>query len=139
MKQKLTTALVVVLTVALSVACVVTASETSTASSGLKVEVIKQGNGPKPQTGQTVSVHYTGTLADGTKFDSSRDRGEPISFKLGMGQVIPGWDQGIASINVGTRAKLTVPPHLGYGAQGAGNVIPPNAVLFFDVELLDAK
>ncbi len=125
--------------VALLTAGIVLAGQTLTTPSGLKVEILKQGNGPKPKTGQTVSVHYTGTLSDGKKFDSSRDRGKPINFKLGMGQVIPGWDQGLALLNVGTRAKLTIPPQLGYGARGAGNVIPPNATLIFDVELLDAK
>ncbi len=108
--------------------------------SGLKVEILQVGKGPLPQKGQTVAVHYTGTLADGKKFDSSRDRGEPIRFTLGAGQVIPGWDEGLALMTVGTRARLIVPPQLGYGAQGAGGgVIPPNATLVFDVELLDAK
>lgn len=110
-----------------------------TTPSGLKVEFLQEGKGPLPQKGQKVVVHYTGTLADGKKFDSSRDRGEPFTFTLGMGQVIKGWDEGLALMNVGSRAKLTIPPALGYGAGGAGNVIPPNAVLNFDVELLDAK
>jgi peptidylprolyl isomerase len=107
--------------------------------SGLKVELLQEGKGPLPQKGQKVVVHYTGTLADGKKFDSSRDRGEAFSFSLGMGQVIQGWDEGLTLMNVGSRAKLTIPPALGYGPRGAGNVIPPNAVLIFDVELLDAK
>jgi peptidylprolyl isomerase len=110
-----------------------------TTPSGLKVELLQEGKGPLPQKGQKVVVHYTGTLPDGKKFDSSRDRGEPFSFTLGAGQVIQGWDEGLALMNVGSRAKLTIPPALGYGARGAGNVIPPNAVLIFDVELLDAK
>ncbi len=140
MKQKLTIVLVCVSAVALLTAGVVFAGETMTTPSGLKVEILKQGNGPKPKPGQTVSVHYIGTLFTGRKFDSSRDRNEPIRFKLGMGKVIPGWDEGLALLNVGTRAKLIIPPHLGYGAQGAGGgVIPPNATLVFDVELLDAK
>lgn len=139
MKQNLTMVLVFASAVALLAAGVVYAGETTTTSSGLKVEILKQGTGPKPKPGQTVSVHYTGTLITGRKFDSSRDRGEPISFPIGMGKVIRGWDEGIALLNVGTRAKLTIPPHLGYGPNGAGDVIPPNATLVFDVELLDAK
>ncbi|MEW6530492.1 MAG: FKBP-type peptidyl-prolyl cis-trans isomerase [Thermodesulfobacteriota bacterium] len=108
--------------------------------SGLKVEILQEGKGQLPQKGQTVTVHYTGTLADGKKFDSSRDRGQPFSFTLGAGQVIRGWDEGLALMKVGTRARLVIPPQLGYGAQGAGRgLIPPNATLVFDVELLDAK
>lgn len=108
-------------------------------ASGLEIEIIDEGTGPIPQKGQKVDVHYTGTLMDGTKFDSSRDRGKPLSFILGMGMVIAGWDEGLALLKVGTRAKLTIPPDLAYGRQGAGNVIPPDATLVFDVELLDAK
>lgn len=115
------------------------AGPTTTTPSGLKLEMIKDGTGPNPQPGQTVTVHYTGTLSDGKKFDSSRDRGEPFSFRLGQGQVIRGWDEGLALMKVGSRAKLTIPPQLGYGARGAGGVIPPNATLIFDVELLGAK
>ncbi len=107
-----------------------------TTPSGLKYEVLKAGDGATPKTGQTVVVHYTGTLVDGTKFDSSRDRGQPFSFKLGVGQVIKGWDEGLSTMKVGDRRKLTIPPELGYGARGAGGVIPPNATLIFDVELL---
>jgi peptidylprolyl isomerase len=107
-----------------------------TTPSGLKYEVIKAGDGATPKTGQTVVVHYTGTLEDGTKFDSSRDRGQPFSFKLGVGQVIKGWDEGLSTMKVGDRRKLIIPPELGYGARGAGGVIPPNATLIFDVELL---
>jgi peptidylprolyl isomerase len=118
---------------------VLQAGQTLTTPSGLKVEVLTEGQGPSPQKGQTVKVHYTGTLTDGKKFDSSRDRGEPISFQLGVGQVIPGWDEGIALLKVGGRAKLTIPPALGYGTKGAGGVIPPNATLLFDVELIGAK
>lgn len=107
-----------------------------TTDSGLKYTEIKEGTGATPQKGQTVTVHYTGTLEDGTKFDSSRDRGQPFSFKLGVGQVIKGWDEGLSTMKVGERRKLIIPPDLGYGARGAGGVIPPNATLIFDVELL---
>lgn len=96
------------------------------------------GDGPQAQPGQLVAVHYTGKLADGTVFDSSLDRGEPIEFVLGAGRVIPGWDQGIAMMNVGDKATLIIPPDLAYGAAGAGGVIPPNATLTFDVELMSA-
>jgi peptidylprolyl isomerase len=107
-----------------------------TTPSGLKYVEIKAGDGATPQKGQTVVVHYTGTLEDGTKFDSSRDRNRPFSFKLGVGQVIQGWDEGIASMKVGGRRQLIIPAELGYGSRGAGGVIPPNATLIFDVELL---
>jgi peptidylprolyl isomerase len=104
--------------------------------SGLKYVVIAEGNGAAPQTGDQVYVHYVGTLEDGTKFDSSRDRGRPFDFTIGRGQVIKGWDEGVGMMKVGDRRQLIIPPDLGYGARGAGNVIPPNATLYFDVELL---
>ncbi len=107
-----------------------------TTDSGLQYVEIVEGEGASPQPGDTVVVHYTGTLEDGTKFDSSRDRGQPFSFKIGVGQVIKGWDEGVASMKVGGRRKLIIPPDLGYGSRGAGGVIPPNATLIFDVELL---
>lgn len=107
-----------------------------TTESGLKYEDIVEGTGAMPQAGQRVTVHYTGTLEDGTKFDSSRDRNRPFSFTIGVGQVIKGWDEGVASMRVGGQRKLIIPPELGYGARGAGGVIPPNATLLFDVELL---
>ena len=113
-----------------------TEENTITTDSGLQYVEIEAGDGASPQTGQTVVVHYTGTLEDGTKFDSSRDRNRPFSFKIGVGQVIKGWDEGVASMKVGGRRKLIIPPDLGYGARGAGGVIPPNATLIFDVELL---
>ncbi|MEY3867065.1 MAG: hypothetical protein RLZZ338_956 [Cyanobacteriota bacterium] len=107
-----------------------------TTPSGLKYIEIKEGDGATPKTGQTVEVHYTGTLENGTKFDSSRDRNSTFKFKIGVGQVIKGWDEGVGTMKLGGRRQLIIPPELGYGARGAGGVIPPNATLIFDVELL---
>ena len=104
----------------------------------LKVVNIKEGDGVQPAQGQTVVVHYTGTLQDGTKFDSSRDRNQPFEFPLGQGRVIRGWDQAFATMKVGDRATITIPPELGYGSRNMG-AIPPNSTLIFDVELLEVK
>ncbi len=108
-------------------------------SSGLAYKIIKKGTGAKAEAGMTVSVHYTGKLSNGTKFDSSYDRNQPIEFELGRGRVIKGWDEGISLLNVGSKATFIIPPDLAYGARGAGGVIPPNATLIFDVELVEIK
>jgi len=107
--------------------------------SGLRTIVHKEGSGEKPSAGQTVSVHYTGLLETGKKFDSSHDRGSPISFPLGQGRVIKGWDEAIALMSKGEKRTLIIPPELGYGERGAGGAIPPNATLIFEVELVDFK
>lgn len=109
----------------------------TTTESGLQIEEIKLGDGESAAAGQFVSVHYTGWLTDGTKFDSSKDRNESFDFPLGQRNVIAGWDEGVQGMRVGGVRKLTIPPQLGYGARGAGGVIPPNATLVFEVELLD--
>ena len=111
-------------------------AEQITTASGLQYVDDVVGEGASPTAGQKVTVHYTGTFPDGRKFDSSRDRSDPFVFVIGKGQVIAGWDEGVMSMKVGGRRTLTVPAHLGYGARGAGGVIPPNATLLFDVELL---
>ena len=120
-----------------------TAGKTMTMPSGLQITDTKVGTGAQPQTGQTCVMHYTGWLYNngtkGAKFDSSLDRGEPFEFSIGQGQVIRGWDEGVATMKVGGKRTLIIPPALGYGARGAGGVIPPNATLIFDVELLDVK
>lgn len=109
---------------------------TITTASGLQYEDITVGSGATAKAGNLVSVHYTGWLTDGTKFDSSKDRNEPFDFNLGAGQVIKGWDEGVQGMQVGGVRKLTIPAALGYGARGAGGVIPPNATLVFEVEFL---
>ena len=132
------------LTGALILAMTASASaETVTTPSGLQYRDEVVGTGPEPKAGQKVSVHYTGWLDDGgkpgKKFDSSRDRGTPFSFTLGAGQVIAGWDTGVATMKTGGKRTLIIPSDQGYGARGAGGLIPPNATLIFDVELLGAK
>ncbi len=114
-------------------------SEESTTASGLKITDLETGQGDEARTGQTVEVHYTGWLENGTKFDSSLDRRQPFRFRLGAGEVIRGWDEGVAGMKVGGKRKLLIPAALGYGARGAGGVIPPNATLVFEVELLGVR
>jgi FKBP-type peptidyl-prolyl cis-trans isomerase len=116
----------------------VSGTPTATAS-GLQVIEIETGTGDEASTGQQVTVHYTGWLTNGTKFDSSRDRGDPFQFGLGKGQVIRGWDEGVAGMKVGGRRRLVIPPELGYGQRGAGGAIPPGATLLFNVELLGVR
>jgi len=105
----------------------------------LKIEILEKGNGAAAKNGDTIVVHYIGTLENGTKFDSSLDRGRPFSFVLGAGQVIAGWEQGILGMRVGEKRKLTIAPELAYGEAGAGNAIPPNATLIFEINLLEIK
>ncbi|MGX7706473.1 FKBP-type peptidyl-prolyl cis-trans isomerase [Methylobacterium sp. Gmos1] len=130
---------------ALTIAMTASASADSfvTAPSGLQYKDTVVGTGPQPKAGQTVNVHYTGWLYQdgqkGKKFDSSLDRGQPLSFAVGTGQVIKGWDEGLSTMKVGGKRTLVIPPDLGYGARGAGGVIPPNATLMFDVELLGVR
>ena len=111
----------------------------TTTESGLQYIEIVEGAGTSPKPGDLVVVHYTGMFLDGKKFDSSVDRNEPFQFVIGQGQVIAGWDEGVMSMKIGGKRKLTIPPHLAYGERGAGGVIPPNATLEFEVELLEIK
>jgi peptidylprolyl isomerase len=134
------------LAAALALAAPTAAQDTAaaqTTASGLKIIDTTVGTGAMPKAGQTCVMHYTGWLYEdgkkGQKFDSSVDRGQPFEFQIGVGQVIGGWDEGVASMKVGGKRTLIIPPDLGYGARGAGGVIPPNATLIFDVELLDVK
>lgn len=135
--------LTIIAGILLMTATAVGTEDFTTAASGLKYHDEVVGTGPEPQTGQTVVVQYTGWLDDngqrGTKFDSSRDRNQPFSFKIGVGQVIKGWDDGVATMHVGGKRTMIIPPDLGYGVRGAGGVIPPDATLIFDVELLGVK
>jgi FKBP-type peptidyl-prolyl cis-trans isomerase FkpA len=112
---------------------------TITTPSGLQYEDLTPGEGAEAVAGKSVEVHYTGWLTDGTQFDSSRSRSSPFAFTLGAGKVIKGWDEGVAGMKTGGKRKLTIPPALGYGARGAGGVIPPNATLIFEVELLGVR
>jgi peptidylprolyl isomerase len=114
-------------------------SKMTETGSGLRYRDDQEGDGRIAAAGDHVFVHYTGTLEDGRKFDSSRDRGQPLEFALGTGMVIQGWDEGVAGMKVGGRRTLVIPPELGYGSQGAGGVIPPNATLVFDVELVEIR
>jgi peptidylprolyl isomerase len=135
----------VILAAALALAAPAAAEDAAaqTTASGLKIIDTTVGTGATPKAGQTCVMHYTGWLYEdgkkGGKFDSSVDRGQPFEFQIGVGQVIGGWDEGVASMKVGGKRTLIIPPDLGYGARGAGGVIPPNATLIFDVELLDVK
>lgn len=113
--------------------------KTMTTASGLQYVDVVAGTGASPTKGKQVTVHYTGTLENGTKFDSSKDRGTPFTFTIGVGQVIKGWDEGVATMKVGGSRKLIIPSDLGYGARGAGGVIPGNATLIFDVELISVE
>lgn len=126
-----------------SVACSHTKALTEerwiTMENGLKIKILQEGTGDVAETGNTVRVHYTGTLTDGKKFDSSLDRNQPFEFRLGVGQVIKGWDLGVSGMKVGEKRILEIPSNLAYGTRGAGNVIPPNADLIFEVELLNVK
>ncbi|MFL6192757.1 MAG: FKBP-type peptidyl-prolyl cis-trans isomerase [Thermoanaerobaculia bacterium] len=115
------------------------AEQEVTTASGLKYTEIMTGEGQEAKPGQTVTVHYTGWLENGTKFDSSLDRRDPFQFRLGAGEVIRGWDEGVAGMKVGGKRRLTIPSALGYGPRGAGGVIPPNATLIFEVELLGVR
>lgn len=118
---------------------VTTPTPTGVESDKLSMTTLKEGTGEGAKTGQTVTVHYSGTLTDGKKFDSSYDRNQPFNFKLGAGEVIQGWDLGVLGMKVGEKRKLTIPSSLGYGASGAGGVIPPNATLIFEVEMVSFK
>ena len=115
------------------------ADEIVTTASGLQIKTLVVGTGDKAEPGKTAVVHYTGWLLNGTKFDSSVDRGTPFEFPLGAGRVIKGWDEGVATMNIGGKVELIIPPDLAYGPSGAGGVIPPNATLKFEVEFLDQK
>jgi FKBP-type peptidyl-prolyl cis-trans isomerase FkpA len=145
--MKALSAAVFSLTIILSLAGLITTggtvsadpSKEVTTESGLKYTDLKVGDGREAQPGDTATVHYTGWLMDGKKFDSSVDRKDPFSFRVGAGQVIRGWDEGVAGMKVGGKRQLIIPPGLGYGARGAGGVIPPNATLKFDVELLGLR
>lgn len=127
---------IIILVVLLAVTAGACKRKAQMTQNGVTWEVIKEGTGAAPQKGDSVSVHYTGWLEDGTKFDSSVDRNEPFSYRYGRGQVIQGWEEAVATLKVGGKSKFTIPSDLAYGERGAGGVIPPNATLIFDIELL---
>ena len=120
-------------------ACSQSENQATVTPSGLQIEVLQAGEGAAATTGTTAVVHYTGWLTDGSKFDSSLDRGQPFEFLVGERQVIQGWDEGVAGMKIGGKRKLTIPPELAYGERGVGGVIPPGATLVFELELLDVK
>ncbi len=129
-----------IILMAISVACIGCGKKKDfVTSTGVKGEVITEGTGAQPKRGDSVMVHYIGWLEDGKKFDSSVDRKQPFTFRLGVGEVIQGWDDGVATMKVGGKTKFTIPSELGYGTRGAGGIIPPNATLIFEVELLEIK
>ena len=140
-RTRLIAALLILLLVAAGAAYLLSSRSGAevTTPSGLKYVDLVEGTGPSPRQGQTAVVHYTGTLTNGTKFDSSVDRGQPLSFPLGAGRVIKGWDEGVATMKVGGKRRLIIPPELGYGPMGSPPNIPGNATLLFDVELLEVK
>lgn len=138
-KKLVTTAVLIGLSAISVNAAETKANKMITTDSGLKYVDVVVGKGAAPVKGKQVKVHYTGTLENGTKFDSSLDRKQPFSFVIGVGQVIRGWDEGVMTMKVGGKRKLIIPSNLGYGPRGAGGVIPPNATLLFDVELLDVQ
>ena len=137
--SRIALALSVLIIFSMKEASMSSAAEEVTTESGLKYTDLKVGTGREAQPGDTASVHYTGWLMDGKKFDSSVDRGSPFEFPVGKGRVIKGWDEGVISMKVGGKRKLIIPAHLGYGDRGAGGVIPPGATLIFEVELLGIK
>ena len=141
MEKTLIVSLVVVLIIIIIVGVFVLSNKKGTKEkimdNGLKIETLKEGTGEESKNGDMVSVHYTGTLEDGTKFDSSLDRGTPFEFKLGAGRVIKGWDLGVLGMKIGEKRRLTIPSDLGYGPNGIPGAIPPNAILIFEIELLD--
>src|ERR1035437_2823180 len=130
---------ILALIIAFSISIFAQSGDTITTKSGLKYLILSKGNGEHAQLNKNVEVHYTGYLTDGKVFDSSIERGDPIEFTLGTGQVIPGWDEGIALMNVGDKYRLIIPSNLAYGEKGAGNAIPPNSTLIFDVQLISVS
>ena len=139
MKYRLVKYWIVAALLALAITACSGSADTITTPSGLKYEVLQSGDGRAASPGDTAVVHYTGWLVDETKFDSSVDRGKPFEFTIGQGNVIKGWDEAVALMQIGDKWKLTIPPDLAYGDRGAAGVIPPGATLIFDVELLDLK